>query len=71
LTTKMSSYLLNVLTPVSYPMAKNIVENLQYDNTCRDEEIRDIIPLALSTFKKSIRQLHDAVIPIPDTLLKS
>ena len=70
LTTKMSSYLLNVLTPVSYPMAKNIVENLQYDNVCRDEEIRHIVPLALATFKKSIRQLHDSVTQVPDTILK-
>lgn len=71
LTTRMSSYLLNVLTPVSYPMAKNIVENLQYDNICRDDEIRDIIPATLTTFKRSIRQLHDTEISMPHTILKS
>ncbi|MBS1524927.1 MAG: NAD(P)H-binding protein [Bacteroidetes bacterium] len=54
LTPAMSSYLLNILAPVSYTMAKSIVEDLEYNNICRDNSIKTIIPRHCVNFKKSL-----------------
>lgn len=64
LTPKMSSHLLNILTPVSYTMAKGIIETLQYDNICRDNSIADILPIESTGFKQSLRLLHDGQTPV-------
>ncbi|HVV56297.1 MAG TPA: NAD(P)H-binding protein [Mucilaginibacter sp.] len=64
LTSKMSSYLLNILTPVSYTMAKGIIETLQEDNICRDNSIAAILPREGTNFKRSLRLLHDGPAPI-------
>jgi uncharacterized protein YbjT (DUF2867 family) len=59
LTSQLSAHLLNTLTPISYPGAQSLVENLKYDTICRDNGIRDIIPLPCFTFKQSLRLAND------------
>jgi uncharacterized protein YbjT (DUF2867 family) len=55
LTSQLSSHLLNILTPVSYPGAQRLIENLKYDTICRDNDIEGIIPMECLTFKQALR----------------
>jgi uncharacterized protein YbjT (DUF2867 family) len=55
LTSQLSSYLLNTLTPVSYPEAQSLIHNLRYNTICREGLVKEIIPLQCSTFKQSLK----------------
>jgi uncharacterized protein YbjT (DUF2867 family) len=55
LTAQLSAHLLNALTPVSYPGARSLIENLKHDTICRDDFIKDIVPIQCLTFKQSLR----------------
>jgi uncharacterized protein YbjT (DUF2867 family) len=55
LTAQLSSHLLNTLTPISYPGAQSLIENLKHDTICRENSIRNIIPRQCLTFKESLR----------------
>ncbi len=55
LTAQLSSHLLNTLTPISYPGAQSLIENLKHDTICRENSIRNIITKQCLTFKESIR----------------
>jgi uncharacterized protein YbjT (DUF2867 family) len=59
LTSQISSSLLNTLTPVSYPEAQTLVENLKSDTICRDDSIKEIIPRQCLTFKRALRLVHN------------
>ncbi len=58
LTAKLSSYLLNLLSPINFPAAQTLVENLKTDTICRDNGIKDILPRQCLTFKQSLRLVH-------------
>ena len=60
LTAQLSSHLLNLLTPVSYPEAQTLIENLKNDMVCRDNSINDIIDHHCLSFKQALRLVHDA-----------
>jgi uncharacterized protein YbjT (DUF2867 family) len=55
LTSQLSSHLLNTLTPISYPGAQSLIENLKHDTICRENSIKDIISKQCLTFKESLR----------------
>jgi uncharacterized protein YbjT (DUF2867 family) len=55
LTAQLSSHLLNTLTPISYPGAQSLIENLKHDTICREDSIKNIIPRQCLTFKESLR----------------
>jgi uncharacterized protein YbjT (DUF2867 family) len=59
LTSQLSAQLLNILTPLSYPGAKSLIENLKSDIICRENAIADIIPLQCLSFKQSLRLAYD------------
>jgi len=59
LTSQLSSHLLNLLTPVSYPEAQTLIENLKNDMVCRDNSINDVIDHHCLSFKQTLRQVHD------------
>jgi len=61
LTAQLSANLLNILTPISYPGAQSLIENLKYDTICRDTSIKDTAPLQCLTFKQSLRLANDPV----------
>lgn len=61
LTAQLSSYLLNILTPVSYPGAQSLIENLKHDIICRDGFIKDIVPMQCLTFKQSLKMAINSV----------
>lgn len=50
----LSSYWLNYLTPISYSHAKTLVENLKFDLVSRDDAIQAIVPLTLISLKDAL-----------------
>lgn len=52
----LSSYWLNYLTPISYSHAKTLVENLRFDLVSRDDAIQAIIPMQLQPLKEALLQ---------------
>jgi uncharacterized protein YbjT (DUF2867 family) len=61
LTSQLSSHLLNTLTPISYPGAQSLIENLKHDTICREDSIKAIIPRQCITFKESLRLANDPI----------
>jgi uncharacterized protein YbjT (DUF2867 family) len=59
LTAQLSASLLNVLTPVSYPGAQSLIENLKYDTICRNSSIKDITHTPCLTFKQALRLVNN------------
>ncbi|QQL50097.1 NAD(P)H-binding protein [Mucilaginibacter ginkgonis] len=51
----LSSYWLNYLTPISYSHAKTLVENLKYDLISRDDAILNIVPMQRLNFKQALQ----------------
>ncbi|MFD1258226.1 NAD(P)H-binding protein [Mucilaginibacter terrae] len=52
----LSSYWLNYLTPISYSHAKTLVENLKFDLVSRDDAIQSIVPVQLQPLKEALLQ---------------
>jgi uncharacterized protein YbjT (DUF2867 family) len=54
LTTKLSAYWVDLVTPVKASLARPLVESLKHESVVKDHSIEKIIPLKLKTFKESI-----------------
>ncbi len=54
LSTKISSYWIELITPVKASLARPLVESLEHDSIVEDHSIGEIIPLKLKSFKESI-----------------
>ncbi len=54
LTTKISSYWVELVTPVEASLARPLVESLKHESIVKDHSIEKVIPLKLKTFKESI-----------------
>ncbi len=54
LSTKISSYWIELITPVKASLARPLVESLEHDSIVKDHSIGEIIPLKLKSFKESI-----------------
>jgi len=59
LSSKLASYLVNFLSPTSYPEAQNLLQNLSNDSVCGDSRLNDVLPREYSTFKQALRLIHD------------
>lgn len=55
MTSHLSSNLRNTLTPLSFPEAQRLIENLGHDCVCRENAIREIIKAPCITFKQAAR----------------
>lgn len=55
LTPKLSSYWVNLVTPVPAGIAMPLVEGLKNEVVCRDEKIREMIPIHLISMEEAIR----------------
>jgi uncharacterized protein YbjT (DUF2867 family) len=66
LTSHLSSSLRNALTPLSFPEAQRLIENLKQDSTCRENSIKEVVKVPCLTFKQAIRSGHEA--PGPESL---
>ncbi|MFW9811563.1 MAG: NAD(P)H-binding protein [Candidatus Thorarchaeota archaeon] len=56
LTPSLSSYWVELVTPVRATIARPLIEGLSQETTCREHRIREIIPRKLLTIKESIQQ---------------
>ena len=54
LTPKLSSYWVDLVTPVGASLARPLVESLKHESTVKDHSIEKIIPLKLRTFRESL-----------------
>jgi len=59
LNSRLSSYLANFLSPINYPDAKSLLENLKYDSVCEDNCLKDILPRECATFKQSLQLMQN------------
>ena len=59
LNARLASYLANFLSPINYPEAQSLLENLKYDSVSCDNSINDILPRECVTFKESLKLIHD------------
>jgi uncharacterized protein YbjT (DUF2867 family) len=55
LTPRLSSYWVDLITPVKASLARPLIDSLKYEATVRDEAIKKIIPLKLKTFEEAIK----------------
>jgi hypothetical protein len=54
LTPKLSSYWVDLVTPVGASLARPLVESLKHESIVKDHSIEKIIPLKLRTFRESL-----------------
>ncbi|MFI5160130.1 MAG: NAD(P)H-binding protein [Sphingobacteriales bacterium] len=59
LNSKFASYLVNFLSPTSYPEAQSLLQNLSNDSVCRDNCIIDVLPHEYTAFKQALKLIHD------------
>ncbi|MFL6458389.1 MAG: NAD(P)H-binding protein [Nitrososphaeraceae archaeon] len=59
LTPRLSSYWVDLITPVKASLARPLIDSLKYEATVRDEAIKKMIPLKLKTFEEAIRTAED------------
>jgi uncharacterized protein YbjT (DUF2867 family) len=58
LNSRLASYLVNFLSPVSYPEAQSLLQSLDHDSVCHNLNT-EIMPDDSITFKQSLRLIHD------------
>ena len=54
LTPKLSSYWIDLITPVKASLARPLIESLKHEAIVRDESVKNIIPFRLKTFEEAI-----------------
>jgi hypothetical protein len=54
LTPRLSSYWIDLITPVKASLARPLIESLKHEATVRDDSLRNIIPTKLKTFEEAI-----------------
>ena len=60
LTPKLSTYWVNMVTPVPSGIVNPLVEGLKNEVICRENRIRELIPIKLTTLEQSIcNALHE------------
>ena len=55
LTPRLSSYWVDLITPVEASLARPLIDSLRHEARVKDNSIADIIPLRLKNFEKSIK----------------
>lgn len=55
LTPRLSSYWIDLVTPVKASLARPLVDSLVHEATVTDESVREIIPIKLKSFESAIR----------------
>ncbi len=54
LTPRLSSYWIDLITPVKASLARPLIESLKHEATVRDDSLRNVIPFKLRTFEEAI-----------------
>lgn len=55
LTPRLSSYWVDLVTPVRASLARPLIDSLKHDATVEDDSIRQVIPIQLKSFEEAIR----------------
>jgi hypothetical protein len=55
LTPRLSSYWINLVTPVSAELARPLVDGLKNEMICHDQAILDLIPIERTPIREAIR----------------
>jgi uncharacterized protein YbjT (DUF2867 family) len=59
LTPRLSSYWVDLITPVKASLARPLIDSLKYEATVRDDAIKKLIPLKLKTFEEAIKTAEE------------
>jgi uncharacterized protein YbjT (DUF2867 family) len=59
LTPRLSSYWVGFITPVAPSVSMPLIEGLKNEVICREHAIRELIPLALTTYDDAVRRSLD------------
>jgi hypothetical protein len=72
LTPRLSSYWVDLVTPVRASLARPLIDSLKHDATVQDNSIRQLIPIQLKSFEEAIRAARNekAHIKQPNRLVK-
>ena len=72
LTPRLSSYWVDLVTPVRASLARPLIDSLKHDATVQDNSIRQLIPIQLKSFEEAIRAARNekAHIKQPSRLVK-
>jgi hypothetical protein len=54
LTPRLSSYWIDLVTPVSASLARPLIDSLKHEATVRDDSVREIIPITPKSFEQAI-----------------
>jgi uncharacterized protein YbjT (DUF2867 family) len=55
LTPRLSSYWVDLITPVKASLARPLIDSLKHQATVKDDTIKELIPLRLKTFEEAIK----------------
>jgi hypothetical protein len=55
LTPRLSSYWVDLITPVKASLARPLIDSLKHEATVKDDRIKKLIPIKLKTFEEAIR----------------
>jgi uncharacterized protein YbjT (DUF2867 family) len=55
LTPRLSSYWIDLITPVKASLARPLIDSLKHEATVKDDTIKKLIPLRLKTFEDAVR----------------
>lgn len=55
LTPRLSSYWVDLVTPIKASLARPLIDSLKHEAVVRDDSIKEIIPIELKSFKKSLQ----------------
>jgi hypothetical protein len=75
LTPRLSSYWVDLVTPVRASLARPLIDSLKHDATVQDDDydsIRQLIPVQLKSFEEAVREARDEKVQIkqPNRLVK-
>jgi uncharacterized protein YbjT (DUF2867 family) len=55
LTPRLSSYWVDLITPVKASLARPLIDSLKHEATVKDDTIKKLIPIKLNTFEEAVR----------------
>src|SRR5918995_2122282 len=59
LTPRLSSYWVDLVTPVRASLARPLIDSLKHDATVQDDSIRKVIPIQLKSFEEAIQEARN------------
>jgi uncharacterized protein YbjT (DUF2867 family) len=59
LTPRLSSYWVDLATPVRASLARPLIDSLKHDATVQDDSIRQVIPIQLKSFEEAVREARN------------